>query len=1847
MRKFLLPLLVFLLCCGGLVTAKAQVTRLQAREAEWNSYALPKTNFKRQVNTEKTLVFRVPVDWEQQGQGFNFNGPHSASLEIAFQKIPEGYPLDDYFATLLRTVKDLTGSAESILTRKTQLQDIEARELFLETTSPDGEVIRSTSWVTIHGPAAIVFNVQVPVAHAAEVEPFFKAVVQSVIFVGYGYDSYEEVRNSIVKTPASSSAAGSPIDQIESIVATLNDATPEREAAVTRLTALFSSSPDVALDLLLDRRPLIRVATVQAIARSNNAALEPTLWKFIQDNEPLVAEAAARALAITPDIVPKILEHSMSGFRTQTIARVWPFLPKEKRNELLQIIFKEPAVYSPDPPPPVKRGTKPTTSATVVALTPVNTPKGVTATFPAIAGRDPNVQLGALALLGSVPRDEFKLPLLQLTKSNYNPLIAVGLQVALWRGEGLPLNQLLPLVSSPDTQVSTLAARNLAVSADAADIPRVEALISKDASKKVLDEELRLAVKKINFRHQLGAAKSEEERREFINKTLSGADAALAEFAWLFYCEGTTEGCAPNPAALKRDVAIKPFAENLFPKRLTHFTAIPNPRQAVQRFYESLKGLQMDSPRDQSNLVMMLINVRRMFGYELAAPYQADSLIEYTGIDPDSPIAVGAWTAVNAHDSNSLAQRKAVVLRVKDRARFERVVAKLQSETGGLTNFTTIAAVGTRAITTLPAIIPLSAQLVLTTEPGKTSKPRTRQLLQYNIVADKEWNGLRVRTIEHTWLNSTWTIETTTTHIAYLGDLAILAPDLATIRDLLTTANGASDRQLADNPEFQHAVTGQREHLGDVVYFSDLQTVFAEAGAKDKSGGSASERGALKFSNSSWENSHQFSFAANEWSKPLLPFQPKELTAARELLPASTIAYFLAKVDLPTLWETSSKELFSKIEIAALPSFWALDFKKDVLPELGPECGIVLLESPTMDDFNTATVSAFCKLKSTRLAEALKTGKLFNNVGPTADVAELKFGTDTFFVAARNGFLVVSNHAKGITLLDGKTQLATTRDYSRSVEKVPAGVVAFGGYNLEAAIAGVNTSVIKGPQKDVVSFLFSVTTAFHSQNFYATASSGAIEAHSSVAMDREGRYPVADFANLRRGTNITYAVVEPSGVPITGQSRTSKLVLKVRAKAPGPVDNIKDDIKTADQVVEQKSPTELVISVSARRADPAQAIQLPVKDPALAEFLKATPEFAADKKEVVDQARQIAGKDRDAWSVARKLADWTHKNLEWKLVASADPVLTLATREADCSEFSALFVGMARSLGLPARTVSGLAYSGSSFGGHAWVEVWVGKWVELDPTWGTSFVDATHIRATGDALLTSAGLNLLELEVLEAKHTVGEFQKTPRALAEHLAKAIPATDQSEIEAATDVEQITDNYMGAGSWAKLNAGEREQMWSAYRRALNGMISGHQKDEGFERIRILYVEEKGNTAEAIGLTEPVETLLKFRLERRNDAWYLVELTQVDGAFDFVAEVFRPVISNVEKTRAGEKAPAMFLTDYGRVSLLLNEDSAKALRVVDELLKANPKDRGLRYLRGLALLYEKKHEDGEKQLTELAEEGHEPAVYRLAGYLASSEEDTDKEKAIELYRRYTTIEPRDPRGFRELGHTYHDFERVAETEAAYRKAIELDPADVYNYRNLIELFVLHDRLAEVRPLLVTGEKYQEDHDLFAMVFQDLSDSDEVDALAKFASSEPARMKTSVQANYYLGIAYTNQERYPEAERLFNIAAQLDKKSSNPHVSLAILYRKQSRWPAALKAANTAISLNAEDSEAYYQKACVLARLGRIKEAMAALTKSVELDEEQVYYIEEEKDLKPLASLPEFKKLIPAPETPAKPQP
>src|ERR1051326_8080686 len=1650
MRK--LFLIIVLLCCC-VVCAPAQVatqlTPAQAREAEWKAYTLPQVNFIRQKDPEDNILFRVPADWKQETP-LNFVGPHSAAIRFYVQRIPDGYSLQEYFFSFLQVVKDNAAAAETTVTRKTQIQDLEAREIFLETPNLEGETIRSVAWIAVNGPLAVTVNFQAPIAHAAELEPLFKGVVQSLMFLPREHTAFEAARTSVLN-----SGTPGPIHEIERIVASLNETGIDREPAIARLTALFASQPDAAADLLLDRRPIVRGAAAQALGRSNDDSLSPLLWMLVDGKEPLVAEVAARAVATRTDVLAEIIERSVYVHRLEFIARVWPFMSKEKRRELMQRVFSQPATRYTDPPPPVRQGIKPGVTVSVKELRAVKPgetpPPAPTKNF----SNDPNVQIGALTLLIDVPHEEFKLPLERSIASNNNELIAVALQVANERGESLAIDPLLKLVKSSDSQVSRAAVECLGISAGGADIPRIEALLSKDSAeaKKALDDELKISIRKIHFRQEMTNARTLNEQREILSKTY--ADAALANFAWRYDCEATVAGCTGNQPAPKRNLTVQPFGENLFPKKGSHYIAIPKPGEAVEKFYETLQGLQLDSARAQANLVLVLNGIRAILTQQLSAPAGAPALLEYTGIDTNAPIALGSWTPDKVARGATWSQRRAIVLRVKDRARFERLVQRMQTSTGTLAYMADYLAIGTRAIAALPAILPLSAQSVATSGRGKDKKPA---LQSYSLIGDKDWNGLHTRTIEQRRLNSEWQVENYITYLTFIGDTAIVTADLATLRDLLSNDGGAN---LAENAEFRKAV----EQRGDVVYFSDLQSFFA--GVSKPFDFKIDESGVLNISNASWENTHHLAFDESDWTKPLLPFHPKDLSAPRELLPASTIAYYLMNVD-PKLGWTSKLRTFLPTEADA-SNLWSLNFQDEVLPELGPECGAVVLD---FQEFQDTTWAAFCKLKSNKLIDALNAGKLFSNVGPAKDFAQIKVADVAYFVAARNGFLIVSNREAGLAAFDGKTNLAATRDYSRAVQKVPGSVLAFGGYNLEAAVAAAGNTEREGFNGQLANVIFSITTAFHSQNFYATATAGSIEAHSSVSMDREGRYSVSDFSELSKGERVTFATIDPAGLPIADQNRVSSLLLRVKAKAAGPIEDIRDDVKNPDQTVEQKSATELLLRVAARRSPPEKAVELPVKDAEFAPYVKATAEFGADDEQVKKQAREIAGEDHDAWSVAQKLADWTHENLEWKSVANADARQTLATREADCSEFSALFVAMARSLGLPARIVSGLAYSGDSFGGHAWVEVWIGKWIELDPTWGTHFVDATHIRNDSGALVTSAALNLIELEVLEARRSVTEFQKTPQALTQHLLKAIPTANNSDIEAVLDLGILTDELMGAGTWSKMNDAERNQMSSAYRRVMHEIVEGYGKKDATFKMRLLHLQQKDNTAEATCLLGPYDQLMKLRFIRRDDIWYLIEVLHSDTNLHTVAETVQPTITRIENARAGRKA-ITGPSDVTRTLILIQSDGAKALATVESALKTKPKDQTLRLLKALALFKLEKRDEAIGLLRELRNENFAPAVYRLGFQMNISEDEKQQDEAVKFYKRYTELEPYDSRGFRDLAITSEDVKELAQAEAAYRKVVELNPGDAEGYVSLIHFLVMQNRIAEVRPVLLRSEE------------------------------------------------------------------------------------------------------------------------------------------------------------------------------
>ncbi len=113
--------------------------------------------------------------------------------------------------------------------------------------------------------------------------------------------------------------------------------------------------------------------------------------------------------------------------------------------------------------------------------------------------------------------------------------------------------------------------------------------------------------------------------------------------------------------------------------------------------------------------------------------------------------------------------------------------------------------------------------------------------------------------------------------------------------------------------------------------------------------------------------------------------------------------------------------------------------------------------------------------------------------------------------------------------------------------------------------------------------------------------------------------------------------------------------------------------------------------------------------------------------DIIFTASGIAEGEDDLYAVVHRLGEWVKRNMEYDLAyadLSEKPSKTIVERRGTCDEFTSLFISMCRSLGIPARYVSGIAYSNipeiQGFGPHAWAEVYFPGygWVAFDVTYG-------------------------------------------------------------------------------------------------------------------------------------------------------------------------------------------------------------------------------------------------------------------------------------------------------------------------------------------------------------------------------------------------------------------------------------------------------------------------------------------------------------------------------------------------
>ena len=228
----------------------------------------------------------------------------------------------------------------------------------------------------------------------------------------------------------------------------------------------------------------------------------------------------------------------------------------------------------------------------------------------------------------------------------------------------------------------------------------------------------------------------------------------------------------------------------------------------------------------------------------------------------------------------------------------------------------------------------------------------------------------------------------------------------------------------------------------------------------------------------------------------------------------------------------------------------------------------------------------------------------------------------------------------------------------------------------------------------------------------------------------------------------------PTGTPTSLQEVSAELLLFPRDDLRQKVTNLDSDglpngkfigFEWDDGRLEEKNyGYTALIQTDNRQVEITAKIPYPLTDQDVQgyeNYLQPTKTIDSDNPTIIAKATELAEGEEDLFKVSFKLASWVEENVNYDLntiteTAALPASWVLEHREGVCDEMTSLFVAMARSLGIPARFVSGISHTTSPLFAepwqpHGWAEVYFPNigWVSFDITFGEyGYVDVTHIK---------------------------------------------------------------------------------------------------------------------------------------------------------------------------------------------------------------------------------------------------------------------------------------------------------------------------------------------------------------------------------------------------------------------------------------------------------------------------------------------------------------------------------------
>lgn len=285
----------------------------------------------------------------------------------------------------------------------------------------------------------------------------------------------------------------------------------------------------------------------------------------------------------------------------------------------------------------------------------------------------------------------------------------------------------------------------------------------------------------------------------------------------------------------------------------------------------------------------------------------------------------------------------------------------------------------------------------------------------------------------------------------------------------------------------------------------------------------------------------------------------------------------------------------------------------------------------------------------------------------------------------------------------------------------------------------VGKTKIKAGGEEVEVFIIDVAMQGFTSKSYVTSDGITVREEQSVmsmvseVVDEATALVFPKGSAVPVSSLITFSLIKPDKpIPDPKSLKELKIVIGGLNNPSHIPQDGRQKIGTPEWVTGEKGGRHLNLPVTIYRKVPQRSVSIKEAGSAMPGGLNPTPEIQANNKMIKKQARAIIGSETDVFMAAKKINRWVFKNIKKELSDSITAVDVLLAKKGECQSHTNLFAALAKSVGIPVRTVAGIVYSPGNEGFlyHAWPEVYVSEWIAVDPTLGQDVADVTHLKLT-------------------------------------------------------------------------------------------------------------------------------------------------------------------------------------------------------------------------------------------------------------------------------------------------------------------------------------------------------------------------------------------------------------------------------------------------------------------------------------------------------------------------------------